>query len=448
MKSSYQTSRVWRIGPRIAAAGLVVLLASLVPDAAALCGDGNGDGVVAATDALIALTIATGGDYQERLDVAPADAFDDQITATDALSVLVSATTGQVPRCRAATDTVAILSTASCDFVSGGVAVIDAETFDTLEHRRGIIDADAVIRQQRGRIFAVNRFGGDNIQELDADNHHSTLWQCSVVAGSNPHDIVLVSDTKGYVSRYDATSLLIIDPSTEAACTDFVVGTIGLSDLGDSDGIPEMDQMVAVDGRLFVALQRLDRNDFFRPATNAALAVIDIVTDTVIGTVELEIANPFAENKGLFYDERAERIYVGGPGTLFSDLEDGGVEIVNPATLMSEGIIATGAELGGDLTDFAMVGTRRLFAIVADGDFRASVVEFDTVTRSIVSTLAASDLLLSDIELSESGRLWLADRDCSNPGARVFEIAAMSGAAELTAAPIFPGLTPFNVLLR
>lgn len=447
MKSNLQTKSLRR--RRRLLREIVFALAVLVPtSSSALCGDGNGDGLVAATDALIALTRAVDGEYAATLDVVPADAFDGVVTATDALAILVSATADDVPDCSADTVTVATVSTASCDFVSGGIGTIDADTFEVIEHYRGRIDADAVIREQRGRLFAINRFGGDNVQELDVDKRYATLWQCSTVAGSNPHDIVLTSDTKGYVSRYDATSVLIIDPSTGPDCANFIVGTIDIAELGDDDGIPEMDQMVVVDGLLFVAIQRLDREDFFRPAGNAALVVIDVATDEIVGTVELEIANPFAESSGLYYDEAAGRIYVGGPGTLFTDLDDGGVEVVNPSTLMSEGVVATGAQLGGDLTDFVVAGSRRIFAIVADGDFHASVVEFDTVKRTVVSTLATSEQLLSDIELRQRGHVWLADRKCNDPGARVFAIAAMRGASELTDAPIFPGLTPFNVLLR
>jgi len=425
------------------------LLLTLSPTpATALCGDGNGDGTVKATDALIALTLATADGYQKRLDVAPAGAPDDQITATDALLVLVAATTSVVPPCRAGDETTAAISTTSCDFVSGGIGVLDAVTLEVLDHRSGIIKSDAVIREQRGRIFAINRFGGDNIQEINPDDDYATLWQCSTVAGSNPHDIVLTSDTKGYVSRYDATSLLIIDPSTDATCATFEVGTIDLAPYADADGLPEMDQMVVVDGFLFVALQRLDRTDFFRPAGSGALVVIDTVTDSVVDVIELTISNPFAEAKGLTYHEATERIYVGGPGTFFTDLTDGGIEIINPTTRVSEGVIASGSELGGDLTDFALAGNRRLFAIVADGDFNATVIEFDTVSRSVTTTLATSALLLSDIELAESGRLWLADRNCSDPGVRVFTVGTMTGAIEITDTPIFPGLSPFNILLR
>jgi hypothetical protein len=209
-----------------------------------------------------------------------------------------------------------------------------------------------------------------------------------------------------------------------------------------------MEQSVLVGDRLFVALQRLDRKDFFAPAGNGALAVIDTNTDLLIGSVELELANPFAETKGLVYHEPSNRIYVAGPGTLFTDLEDGGIEIVDPDSMRSLGVLITGEALGGDLTDFVLAGTRRGFAIVADADFAATVIEIDLSAGAVTGSLIRSELLLSDVELAETGMLWLADRDCFDPGVRVFTIGAQWGAAEVTQRPIFPGLAPFTILLR
>ena len=40
------------------------------------------------------------------------------------------------------------------------------------------------------------------------------------------------------------------------------------------------------------------------------------------------------------------------------------------------------------------------------------------------------------------GELWLADRDCFDPGFRVFSIAHNT---EITSAPLDPALAPFNL---
>ena len=421
----------------------VAIAAATIPTTAfALCGDVSGDGRITAIDALTALRESVASRYDPLADVATSEPPDGKLTAADALVVLAHAVARTIPVCAAAEDTRVIVTTASCDFVTGGVAEVDLESRTVVRHRAGAADADAVVRRYDGRLFVLNRFGANTVAELDPSGL-ATLWECSVGGGANPHDIALVANDRGYVTRYDSRQLAIIDPSAgPGGCDGFLRGTIDLSAQADGDGFPEMDQMVVVGDRLFVALQRLDRNSFFRPAANGALAVIDVPTEQVVGTIELAISNPFAETKGLVYDARTERIYVAGPGRLFTDLTDGGIERVNPFTLASEGVIATGADVGGDLTDLVLVGTARAYALVAGKSFAVSVVELDLQRRAPVAVLASSDQLLSDIEMSETGELWLADRNCFNPGLRVFSIADNR---ELTETPISAVLGPFNL---
>jgi hypothetical protein len=226
------------------------------------------------------------------------------------------------------------------------------------------------------------------------------------------------------------------------SCAGFVTGTIDLSATADADGIPEMDQMLLVGDRLFVAVQRLNRDDFFRPATNGALVVIDTTSDQIVDTVELSISNPFVETKGLLYDARRDRILVGGPGTLFSELDDGGIEAVDATALVSLGVLLDGADLGGELLDFAMLGSERGYAIVADGTFVAHVVTIDLAGGVLGEPLLTSSQNVSDLELTADGRLWVVDRNCFDPGLRVFAVGSDD---ELTSAPIYPGLTPFNI---
>ena len=408
----------------------------------ALCGDATGEGYITASDGLSTLTTAVAGGYEAKLDVATGGAADGRVTATDALVILGAAVAPLVPDCAAADERAAIVSAASCDFATGGLAAVDVDDFTVLEHVIGSVEPDSVVRVRDNRVFVVNRYSGSSVQEVDPHDSLKTLLRCSVGAGSNPHDIVLIAPDKAYVTRYDAISIAIVDPSVGQSCEGFVRGYIDLSPWADADGIPEMDQMVRIDDRVFVAVQRLDRDDFFRPATNGALVVLDLATDAAVGAIELELTNPFTETKGLVYDAANERILVGGPGTLFSDLNDGGIEAVDPKSLTSLGVLLSGADLGGDLSDFAMLGSRRGYAIVAGENFEASVVEFDLDTGVVGEPLITSPLLLSDVEATEDGRLWVADRDCFDPGLRVFDVGEST---EITAEPIYPGLTPFTL---
>jgi len=424
----------------VGCAGLIV--GACAAPAAALCGDLTGDGHVRSSDALRALQLAIGRDYEARGDVASAAPPDGLVSSTDALVILQSATSADVPSCAAATATRVAAVTASIDFATGGIAEIALADFRVLRHQLGFAAGDSVIRASDDRVFVLNRFASNNVQELDHDSL-DTLSQCSVGTGANPHDLTAIAEDRGYVTLYDKPGLAVVDLSSGPGCGGFVAGHVDLTPWSDDDGVPEMDQSVMVGERLFVALQLLERTSFFVPTGPGRLAVVDTTTDTVTTAIDLAIENPFAETKGLVYHAASDRIYVGGPGNLFTDLDDGGIEIVDPVGLRSEGIVITGAELGGDLTDFVLVGTERAYALVADARFEVSLVEVDLGTRQVVATLASSEFLISDIELDESGTLCMADRDPLRPGLRCFDIADNS---ELTDEPVYPGLTPFNLV--
>jgi hypothetical protein len=427
---------------RSAGIAIFVVIVAWAAPVHALCGDATGEGYITASDGLVTLKTAVADGYDAKLDVAVAGAADGRVTATDALVIVGAAVAPLVPHCAAADESSAIVSSASCDFATGGLAAVDVESLSVRAHVVGTVEPDSVIRLQAGRVFVVNRYSGSSVQEIDPSDSLATLWRCSVGAGSNPHDILLIAPDKAYVTRYDATSIAIVDPSVGKSCDGFVRGYIDLSEWADADGIPEMDQMVRIGDRVFVAVQRLNRDNFFRPATNGALVVIDTDTDAAIAAIELAISNPFTETKGLIYDAARERILVGGPGTLFSDLDDGGIEAVDPKSLQSLGVLLSGADLGGDLGDFSMVGSRRGYAIVAGPSYEATVVEFDLDTGIEGKPLVTSPLLLSDLEVTEDGRLWVVDRDCFDPGLRVFDIGSND---EITAEPVYPGLTPFTL---
>jgi hypothetical protein len=426
---------------RLVAGLCAVVVAGRVVAALALCGDVGGEGTLRASDALAILRLSVAGGYDPAGDLAagglPADGL---LTSTDALVALRAALNGTLPGCAAATATRVLAVTASDDFSSGGIATIDLGTFAVVEHHRGVAAGDSVVRHQMDRIFVLNRFGANNVQELEPDGL-ATLRQCSVGLGTNPHDIVMISPSKAYVTLYDRPTLAIVDPGVDPTCAGFVTDHIDLAALADGDGIPEMDQSVLVGNRLFVTLQRLDRARFFRPGGPGRLAVIDTDEDTVIGSVELEITNPFAETKGLIHDLQSGRIYVAGPGTLFTDPADGGIEIVDPVGLVSLGVAMTGAELGGDVSDLVLVGRDRAYALVASTGFRISLVELDLPARRVTATLASSDFFFSDIELNEDGTLCVADRDPFAPGLRCFSVADNR---EVTPEPVNPGLSPFN----
>ncbi len=332
----------------------------------------------------------------------------------------------------------------------GSFSVVPFDDPGAVRKNIGSVHSDSVARLWNGRIYVINRLGGDNIQAIDPSADYRTLWQCSVGNGSNPQDIAFVSTDKAYVSLYGGTDVLIVNPSTGSDCDGFIRGRISLAEFADDDGLPEMAQMVVFGERLYVSLQLLDQNDRFSVTDRSLLAVIDVVSDEVVDLdpstpepdgITLAGKNPFSD---LIVDEEAGKILVAEVGS-FSDIGDGGLDVVDLASNRAEGFAITEAELGGNLSAVALADDRRGYAIILDENFTNLVVRFDLVDRALVATLFVSEDFLPDIAYSAArDELYLADRSDSLPGLRVF-----GGQDDLPIGegPIDTGLPPNSILL-
>ncbi len=197
------------------------------------------------------------------------------------------------------------------DYETGVGSVIWLDDPHTADPGVASIHSDAVSRWFEGLIYVVNRQNGDNIQVLDPGNGFTTIAQHSTGNGTNPSDIALLTPNKAYVTRYDSNILLIMDPVTGAQ-----LGTIDLSAFADSDGLCEMDKALIVGDVLFVAVQRLDRNNWWGPVGDSYLAVIDCSADTLVDTdpseegvqgIPLAAPDPFSD---IIYDDSTGLIYV------------------------------------------------------------------------------------------------------------------------------------------
>jgi hypothetical protein len=329
------------------------------------------------------------------------------------------------------------------DFQTGSFAVFPVLQPDAVARNVERIHSDAVARVHDGLVYVVNRLGGDNVQAIDPATGFATRWQCSVGNGSNPHDIAFAAPDKAYVTRYERAELLIVDPSTGADCAGFERGTIDLRALADGDGLPEMDQAVVIGDRLFVTLQRLDRRNFFRPSDASVIAVIDIASDAVVGTIRLTGTNPFAESAGLVPDPATGALLLAEVGE-FARIDDGGIERVDPATLTASGFFVTEQDLGGNVTDVVLIDETHAYAIVLDQTARSRLVRFDPTARRVTATLVEGDDFLVDVDLGPDGAtLYLTDRTLRRPGIRRFAIADDT---ELQPSPLDTGLPPFDVV--
>lgn len=331
--------------------------------------------------------------------------------------------------------------------VSGRVSTVDVMAPWTVREGLASVHSDAVAREFGGLIYVVNRLYQDNIQVLDPAQDFATVRQFSVGPGSNPQDIAFVSPDRAYVSRYEETALLEVDPSTGE-----ITDTIDLAAFADADGIPEMGQMAIRGDRLFVAIQRLDRDYYWLPVPPSYLAVLDTDTNQLVDVdpatpgvqgIVLASTNPSTE---ILVDEALGVLYVGETGKW--GLLDGEVEAIDPASLLSLGAVTTEAALGGELNDVTLPVGGRAHAVVSvsSPSWEAFAIAFDWETGAKIEDVwRPGGFDVTDVEVHAGAReLFVSDRTYAAPGVRVFDAAS---GTQLTAGPLDVGLPPSGLLI-
>ena len=328
------------------------------------------------------------------------------------------------------------------DYSSGCASVIWLDPDYTTDICVAPVHSDAVAHWYGGLVYVINRAGADNIQILDPEDDFSTLSQHSTGNGTNPKDIAFVSPSKAFVSTYDSNDLLIMNPSTGTH-----LGTIDLSQFADGDGLCEMDHMLMKDGILFVSIQRIDRNNYWMPIGDSYIAVIDAAADTLIdvdpGTpgkqaIPLTASNPFTDLK---FDHDGYTILVACAGLW--GVADGGIEMIDPVSMSSQGFMITESSAGGDINEFEILSATKGYMIVATPSFTTDLVPFNPSTGSVGTPLhSPPGWVFNDIEISPEGELFVADQTETAPGIWIWDTSADT---LLTSSPKSTGLPPFQI---
>ena len=152
------------------------------------------------------------------------------------------------------------------------------------------------------------------------------LRQLAVGTGfaSDPHDVVTLSSSKAYVTRYaengsatpavddfdDGDDLLIIDPSHPK-----ILGRIDLKPFAPAGVLPSADHALLAEGKVFVSLNAISLD--FKTYGTGRIVMVDPVADQVTGTIDL----PGMKNCGaMTYLASEKKLLVACAGS-FSDLQ-------------------------------------------------------------------------------------------------------------------------------
>ncbi len=284
------------------------------------------------------------------------------------------------------------------------------------------------------------------ITVIDPQQPETPVRQFSAGAGTNPESIVLANG-KAYIPRYDSTHLLVADPETGAE-----LATIDFSEFATSvDPYSEMSAAVTAAGKVWVAVQRMDRqpppawwNASTEP-TGSYVVSIDPETDAIADRILLGDTNP----TGLRIDPKTGWIAV----EMMS-----GIELINPQTAASEGwliepwSIANGIFFSAMTTDQVFVITGE-YPTLENGDVDwandiAVLAAVDRATGAVTEVTRSPEgyFALSCLEVSPRNLVVACAGPgyrVTKPGLRIFDTASHQ---EVTTKPLTTSLPPVGVV--
>jgi len=333
----------------------------------------------------------------------------------------------------------AVVSTAAADWSSGDHVVISVDPVGGPRTVQGADEngmlptiSDITVAAYGRYFYRIEKFQADNVAKFDMGSPSTPIWQFSTLdtgeTSSNPHDLVFASSTKAYLLRYGTTKAWIVNPSATAEA-DFKTGELDLSSYADSDGIPEMHSGVIVDGKLFITLQRLDRDNGWVPTNTAYLAVFDTTTDTEIDTGQGEgnlqgIPLPIKNLGAIQYLEENDTIYVQGVGDYGSAWTgrpaeySGGIASVNPSTYETSVVLDDGDDAShpyGNISGMAIASSTNGYFVGYAGWGDNTLYSFDPstgeVSGAVVDYLKNKNIagMETGVYLDQNDMLWVCD---------------------------------------
>ncbi len=320
----------------------------------------------------------------------------------------------------------------------GALAVIDAETLE-VHTNVSAVHSDAYLRVSHGRVFVLNRQGGDSLQELDPAGQYRTLSQRSVGRGSNPWGLALTGGDTGWLALYNDAMLQAVDLSDGAA--EFLGSGVRIDHGTDEDEVAEPLDLFVHRGVLYVITQGLGEYPHCTENSRAELHAFDpqsgAPTPVFAGESRLQLAacNPTS------YALVGNELWLGHTGShrVHGNIaDDGGVEVVDLERAESLGLVVTETDLGDRDVVTLTADETGVWVAVAVADFAASVHRMEgTELGPAVWQSDAGGVF--DLELA-FGRLWIVDRSHDDPG--VVVVDAVTG--ELLAGPLDTGYPPFD----
>jgi len=339
-------------------------------------------------------------------------------------------------------DKAAIVATIAADYSSGAHAVISKDANGVRIATNDLLPtgSDITLAANGTDFYRIERaFAGNNITKFSGSDAQTPIWQYSTNdAGSavlsNPYDMIFVSETKAYVLRYGTGVAWIVNPSA-ATEAEFKIGELDLSAY-DADGVPDMSTAVVANGRLYIAMQRME---FWTPTQNSYVAIFDINTDQEIdaniGGDTLKGIPLLTRNAGkIIFEPVSNSIFVQSSGYIHWSGNTyeftGGIEKIDLATLTTTVVLDDGDDLDlvaahpyGSITQLAMVSNDVIYFVGYFGAFDQTLFKLNLLSNEITPTGVVSLVngQISGLSVDSQGLLWVSDS--ANATVRVIDPA-------------------------
>jgi hypothetical protein len=344
----------------------------------------------------------------------------------------------------------------STDFNTGAVGLVDTQS-RSVSPDLALASSDAVPFVVGGRVFVINRFGFDYIDELDPDDQLALIHEWSISSATpanqdvpaNPHALALDPEGHAWVPLHGAPELQRFEFPTLHAAQVHAEFALDLSSFADADGIPELSRTISCGEIMFVSAERIDRSQWI-PAAQTLL--IPLRTGPTPALFEFDAEQPGPDAIRLLgVGVGPWRLDPADPDDHTILLLNSGLERIDLAIGTSEWVVPQQLfeDHGYDrlqLSGFDLDSSGRAWISAATEDFasfRLLRVELSGPTPELVIEFEGLQSVSGALEIV-ADKAWFADTTIGASGLRVFDLS-QSPITELSESPLPVGLPPMNL---
>lgn len=257
---------------------------------------------------------------------------------------------------------------------------------------------------------------------------------------SNPYQIAFVSPTKAYVPFYGLDKVWQVNPAatTENA---FKVNTqaIDVSHYSEAggDGSPEAFAVQAVGDKVFVFMQRLDRNNgwtkkgSYAAVFDAANSFQEIDTDLITNNtadafkgIELPAQNPVSMS---YHSDVGFLLAAVSNYNSATKAKDAGIVHIDATTYEAKLLVADEASdnapatLGAAFSKVTIVDKDTAFFVAYQGWGNNTLYRLDLQTNAVTKIVGIENLSIGALTTSPDGNVWVGIGDAADPHIKVLD---------------------------